>query len=101
MDLKSGMVTTSVDMRMEGGGAWREERREERREVVVVERGGITADLVEWLVADPEVAAAWRGLAAALGLRDIVPSLEVNCLKKPCKTTFVLSLYINTFLSPF
>ena len=38
----------------------------------------ITPDLVEWLVADPQVSSSWRLLAKHLSLSSYIPSLEVS-----------------------
>ena len=38
----------------------------------------ITADLVEWLVADPQVCSSWRSMAKHLSLSSYIPSLEVS-----------------------
>ena len=37
----------------------------------------ITPDLVEWLVADPQVSSSWRSLAKHLSLSSYIPMLEV------------------------
>ena len=38
----------------------------------------VTPELEVWLLADPDMAASWRGLARALDLASIVPVLEVT-----------------------
>ena len=38
----------------------------------------ITPDLVEWLVADPQVCSSWRSLAKHLSLSSYIPRLEVS-----------------------
>jgi len=45
---------------------------------MVLGNAEITPDLVEWLVADPQVAAAWRSIALAVDLKEVVPTLEVS-----------------------
>ena len=37
----------------------------------------ITPDLVEWLVADPQVSSSWRPLAKHLSVSSYIPRLEV------------------------